>query len=167
MHVLTFGNNLHISRNLCMLFIFEIEWIVGKMACMGLTVLRQKQPKISDTIRLMWRKKLKRTSTHCTKCNEINLCYIDTKACFQWKRFKYYVIFAYRITQKASQLLRRAEIKKLKSIFANLYCTMRNEINIFLRFRIACFTYRIEQKISNILWVMLRNAWKCIFSSVP
>ena len=42
----------------------------------------------------------------------------------------------------------------LKYTLANLYCTKWNEINIFF------------EKVSDILWAMLRNGWKGIFNCV-
>ena len=31
----------------------------------------------------------------------------------------------------------------------------------------ACSIYRVIQKISDIIWTMLQNGWKCVFICIP
>ena len=44
--------------------------------------------------------------------------------------------------------------------------TKQNEISIRYRCTKACFVCRITQKISDILWIILRNSWICILNCV-
>ena len=41
------------------------------------------------------------------------------------------------------------------------------KLNISFNRTKACFIYRNTQKISDTLWAMLWNGWKCIFNCVP
>ena len=80
----------------------------------------------------MGRKILKRISTYCTKCNEINICHLDIQKYVLYKKyFKNYMFFVYRFTQMFFNTLRPMKGKFLNSILANFYCTKCNEINIF------------------------------------
>ena len=54
----------------------------------------------------MKRKILKRISKYCTKCSEINVCHSDIqKHVSNEKWCKYYIFFAYRLTQNFSNTL--------------------------------------------------------------
>ena len=90
------------------------------------------------------------------------------KACFLWKRELRNIL--YIVSHKSFPIHYNLwEVGKfLKSIVTHLYSTKYIEINICHSFRPTkvCFVYRIIQEISDILWTMLGNGWKCILNSV-
>ena len=107
-----------------MLFISDIERIIEKIVCIGLRIRLQRHIKVSDTLRLVERKLLKRISTYCTKCNEINMRHLDIRKHASYKRWsKYYTFVVYSFTDKFSSALQPMGRKFLKCILANLNCT--------------------------------------------
>ena len=84
-HALNLVNIFPMSWNLCMLFIFNIAWIVLKMAYVILHFVYRLTQKFSNTLWPMVGKFLQRilTNLYSSKFNEINIHHSDvTKACF-------------------------------------------------------------------------------------
>ena len=121
LHALTLVNILQTSWILHIVFISAVEFTVEKMICMGLRVRVQRHAKVFDTLRRMERKFLKRISTYCTNCNEINVCHLDIlKHVSYEKLFKYYIFFVYKFPQKFSNALRPMGGINFKAYFSKL-----------------------------------------------
>ena len=104
-------NSFTYSTNI-MNFIYVVH-IYYRINCRGndlygaIRVHLQGQQKFFDTLKRLGRKFLKRASTYCMKCNEINVCHLDIQKYVSYeKSFKYYILFVYRFTQKFSYTLR-------------------------------------------------------------
>ena len=86
-HALTVINIFQMSLNLYMLFIFDIEWIILKMICIGLSVLLQRYTKVFRRISAYWGGvkfvKLIVTHLYCTNYNEIKYFFQLYKSIFR------------------------------------------------------------------------------------
>ena len=81
----------------------------------------------------MGRKKLKRFSTYCTKCHEINMRHLDIQkhvSCEKW--FKYYIFFGYRFRQK---FLSDVELTGLKVLCMGVSVHLQRHTKVLQSFR--------------------------------